>query len=143
MAAKRKLNLDYEEDFDFLLMGISTFEKDYKFIWLINDRLDMSFSRTEDHCLKDLRNDRIQEFSTFLYRDSDRALTYRIISNRSEAGLLVEEMKNIDFFLLLDGEYDTDYPGLLRDRFASLENVQAVFIIDLAGLKSKERLILC
>lgn len=142
MPGKKKITLKYEEDFEHLLFGISSSEKDYRLIWLINEKLGMTFSKTASHTLLSTKEGKVQEFSSFIFRDDIRSLSYRIISNRSEEGLLAEELKNIDFFLIISGEYDEGFPSLIRNRFAGVEHIQAVITIPLSGLKSRERLIL-
>ena len=138
---KKRLKLDYKQEYNFLLFGISTSEKDYRLIWNLNNTLNLLLSKTEDHQAYHKKADGDQFFSCFLYMDNKTMLEYKMISNKSENGILIDELKNIDFFLIMKGEYSDEYPNLLRQKILKMENIQAVFLIDPENLKNKDRLI--
>lgn len=138
---KKRLKLDYKQEYNFLLFGISTSEKDYRLIWNLNNTLNLLLAKTEDHQAYHKKADGDQFFSCFLYMDNKTMLEYKMISNKSENGILIDELKNIDFFLILKGEYSDEYPNLLRQKILKMENIQAVFLIDPENLKNKDRLI--
>ena len=137
----KKIKLEYTQKFDFLLIGISTSEREYKLIWHLNALLGIQFSKIDNHVLfhKKLMED--QEFSTFNYVDEISYIDYRIIANKSESHVLLEELKAIDYFLIVNGEFDDGFTEDLQSKLRSVPYIQAVFLIDPNSLKSKERLL--
>jgi hypothetical protein len=138
---KKKVKLIYKQEYNFLLLGISSYEKDYRLIWNLNNNLNLFLAKTEDHYAYHKKAEGDQFFSCFLYMDKKTMLEYKIISNKSENGILIDELKTIDYFFILKGDYLEDYSDLLRHKISLIENIQAVFLIDAENLKNKERLI--
>ncbi len=82
-----------------------------------------------------------QEFSTFHYIDEISYIDYRIIANKSESLVLLDELKAIDYFLIINGEFHDGFKEDLQSKLRSVPYIQAVFLIDPNTLKSKERLL--
>ena len=139
--SKKRIKLDDTDTFDFFLLGISSFEKDYRLIWNMNNTLGYQFFRTGNHQAYNKKEGTEQGFACYLYKDEDRHLQYRFVANKSEEGYLLEELKNIDFFLLVTGDIGKAGVTSLRNGISALENVQAVFLIDPESLKNRQRLI--
>jgi hypothetical protein len=53
----------------------------------------------------------------------------------------MEELKNIDFLLIVQGKIEDANINELVSGLKSIEHIQAVFRIDPSGLKSRERLL--
>ncbi len=137
---KKKIKLDFTENFDFYLLGISSFEKDYRLVWNINNHLGLQLSRTDNHQAYNKKAGTEQGFLTYKYIEENTFVSYHLIANKSDEGYLLEELKNIDFFLLIQGEADEDLASRLRREISSIENVQAVFQIEPETLKNRQRL---
>lgn len=89
------LELDVDYDIDFLLLGFSCFEKDYRLCWLINKQLGVAFSRADDLCL--LRNDVEQCFPRFTYSWESEDAELTLLKNRTAAGVLLPELRQVDY----------------------------------------------
>ena len=137
----KKIKLDYTEEYDFLLLGITAYEKDYRLIWSINNSLNLALAKTDDHEVLHKKSGEKQSYSCFSGHDENTMLDFKVIANKSENGLLMDELKNIDFFMVIKGEYDAHFSSSLKQKINKLENIQAVFVIDPEKLKNKERLI--
>ncbi len=137
----KKVRLDYSENYEFCLLGISSFEKDYRLIWNINNLLNFQFYRTSNHQVFNRKSETEQGFSSFSYKDEDRFLQYTFIANKSEEVYLIEELRNIDYFLIIRGETGDNLLTCLKNDLSGIENVQAVFVIDPSNLKNRARLI--
>lgn len=133
-----KFTLEIEEDFDFRLIGIFSHTKDYRLCWEINKAFNFDLLKG-DNLTVQLR-DNIQEHSFFSYHEEDELLEYYLISNRSEAGLLIPEEK-CDYFLLIKGHYRENTIIELRKQLNQLKPVLATSIIEVEELKSKDNLI--
>ena len=108
MGVKRhKLEMAIEEDF--CLLGVVTDEPDYKLCWMINRALDMNFEKQEELQLFHRKLGEEQVFSLFSYHDNDAMISYRIIRNRAENGYYLDELKNIDYMIHIQGEINTSW----------------------------------
>jgi len=137
---KHKLDLAIEEDF--CLLGVVTDEPDYKLCWMINRFLDMNFEKQEELQLFHRKLNEEQVFSHFSYHDSDALITFRIIRNRSENGYFLDELKNIDYLIHIQGEINTMRINDFMQSVGALEPVRMCVPSDLSRIKNKERLLL-
>lgn len=141
MAVKKhKLDLAIEEDF--CLLGVVTDEPDYKLCWRINQTLGMNFEKQEELHLYHRKRNVEQEFSYYHYHDNDSLITYRIIKNNSDKGYFMEELKNIDYLIHIQGEINTNRISGFMLSVGSLESVRMCVPSDLSRIKNKERLLL-
>jgi hypothetical protein len=137
---KHKLDLAIEEDF--CLLGVVSDEPDYKLCWMINRFLDMNFEKQEELQLFHRKLNEEQLFSHFSYHDNDALITFRIIRNRSENGYFLDELKNIDYLIHIQGEINTSRINDFMLSVAALEPVRMCVPSDLSRIKNKERLLL-
>jgi hypothetical protein len=139
--AIRKHKLGYTEDFDFLLLGLASTENDYRLIWKINQTFNFTFERCENHKVLSKDGEKELGFSHYTFNDENTLLFYRLLSNKTEKGVLLEELKNIDYLLIVHGEFQDSFITGLIANLKSVEHIQGVFHISPASLKSRERLL--
>ena len=139
--AVRKHKLEYKERFDFLLLGLVSAENDYRLIWQINQFLDYGFEKTVNHKILAKGIQAEQEFSQFVYEHDGLCLFFRLLSNKSIHGVLIEELKNIDYLLMVQGEMNESFIMSFIAGLKKVENIQAVFRIDPLTLKSRDKLL--
>jgi hypothetical protein len=138
---QKKHKLEYTEKFDFLLLGLVSTENDYRLIWTINNALNFAFEKTDNHVVLGKDDKAELEFSYYTFDNEDTFLYYRLLSNRTESGILMEELKNIDYLLIIQGDISESYiKGLISD-LKNVEQIQGVFRISPGSLKNRERLI--
>ena len=137
---KHKLEMAMEEDF--CLLGVVADEPDYKFCWMINKELEINFEKLDDLVLYHPKLDADQEFSIFFYENEEAMLTYRIVKNRSDKGYFLDELKNLDFLVHIQGEIYGDQIGTFMKSVNSLSSVRMCVPVDLTRLRNKERLLL-
>lgn len=125
---------------NYCLLGISTDDPDYKFCWLINDQLRMSFVKTDNLAVFQKKLGEEQEFSLFQYEDENTMLVYRIIGNRSETGYFLSDLKNIDFLLHIQGDLINDDISKLVADLNGLSNIRMCVPVDLSKVREKDRL---
>lgn len=127
---------------NYCLLGISSDEPDYKLCWLINDHLRMSFLKTDNLHVFHKKLNKDQEFSLFQYDDENAMLVYRIIANRSDTGNFLNELKNIDYLLHIQGDLIQDDISVLIRNLNALDAIRMCVPVDLGKLKEKDRLYL-
>lgn len=141
MAVKKhKLDMAIQEDF--CLLGIVTDDPDYKVCWRINQALDMMLVKQDDLVLFHKKLDTDQSFSVFSFDDEEALLTYRIIGNRGEPGYFLDELRNLDYLVHIQGEISAERINHFLNIAASLTGVRMAVPVDLAKIRQKERLYL-
>ena len=136
-----KTVLRYEdEEFSFLLIGISTTYADFRLCGEINKALDISLERVEDYTIHNQKSEEELSFPFFSY-SNDQEDSYHVIGNKSIRGLLIPEQKSLDYFLLIkQGQSHIDAAETAR-QLKPIRLIQAAFILDPYKLKSKENLL--
>ena len=137
---KKVHKLREKEDYRFRLAGISSAENDYKLSWSLNQNLGINLVRIDNLEIYHKRLDGKQAFSQFEYYDEDSMMQYRLISNRSINGYLLEEMTNLDYLLQITGEMDIGWLELLIGKMNNIEGIILAFPLDPTRLKSRKKL---
>ena len=118
--------------------------KDYKLIWSINHQLNVKLVKNTDLILEYLNQQKLV-ISNFLFETENSSL--RILKNKAEDGdelkksYLLPELKNFDYFLMLEGSGDTFNISEIEGKLKNLEIIQYLTKIDVSKLKSKENLV--
>lgn len=133
--------LEDEYEFDFILLGVSCHEKDYRLCWAMNQALEISLSKEErDIEVIIKKSNRCSLHSMFTYFDEDNEIEYRLIANRSTMGVLVPEKSQADYLLMISDNYFSS-TNELKKKVNEIPFVLTSFIIEVESLKSKENLI--
>jgi len=138
----KKHKLDLAIDEDYCLLGVVSDEPDYKLCWMINHSLEMNFERQEDLQLFHPRLNKEQVFSIFSFHDENALITFRIIRNRAEDGYYLDDLKNIDYLIHIQGEIDTSRIKDFVHAVGALKSVRMCVPSDLTRIKNRERLLL-
>lgn len=134
-----KFQLKLEDDFDFLLIGISCHQKDYRLCFELNKALEMDLIRDNDLVIN--KNNERAGFSLSLYHDEENHCEYYLLANKGMHGYLVPEQKTADFFLMMKGAVSADDSYRMVQSLKRLDMVLAAFEIDPQSLRSKENLL--
>jgi hypothetical protein len=141
MAVKR-FKLEMAIDEDFCLLGIVSDEPDYKLCWLLNQALGTDFLKLDDLVLYHRKLEADQVFSLFAYGDDESLVTYRIISNRAAEGCFLDEVRNLDYLVHIQGEISADQINRFLQGAATIPGVRMCVPVALNKIRNKERLLL-
>lgn len=160
-----KHTLEIEYDYDFVLIGISSHEKDYRFCWALNNKLKLELSKQESLEIKGKKQVTPSFFSFFAFDDQDQYTEYSVIANFSEnktlalaentlfgpAGkskedhseneFLIPEHKQMNYFFVIRGEMEDDEVEALVQQIREIDIVLTAVRIDPKSLRSKQNLI--
>jgi hypothetical protein len=139
--SKKIHRLSEKEEYPFGLAGIASSENDYRLSWALNKTLGINLMRKEDLGIYHKRLDDEQTFSQFEYFNEETLLQYRLISNRSETGSLLEEMTNVDYLLQITGDTDEVWIDNLVKELNNIDEITLAFRIDPESLKSRKKLL--
>jgi hypothetical protein len=136
-----KFTLDVEYDFDFILLGISCHEKDYRISWAIREKLDVDLCRGEDVVISSKKPGESGSYAVFEYVQDENDSGIFLVANRSESSFLIPEQRACDYFLIARGGYDREDQDMLIARVKEIPFVLTVFSLDPNSLRSKQNLI--
>lgn len=112
------------------LIGISSYDNDYRVCWDINNTLGTDLQRTGNFTLFNTRLNTDLVFSLFRYEDDTKCLTYKLISNKAAEGVLVEEWKKIDFLLKISGEITKQEKESLFKKLKDSSLIQTAIVLE-------------
>ncbi|HET8859724.1 IPExxxVDY family protein [Marivirga sp.] len=123
---------------DFQLLAISSSMVDFQMAWHINQQTHFSLKRVKDHLIE-LKKGQFLNTSCFQHLTSNisiKLLKNKLFDSDSQQAFLIPEMKNIDYFLLIQD--DTEELEILnvKNTLSKIKNVILVQILDANRLKS-------
>jgi len=164
--AKKSLSIDFEYDYDFLLLGICSPLKDFTIGYNLNKTLSTSFQRSECDILMTFA-DGLEgaNFAQFEYWDDQYQNQWYLLANkckilcsdqeqnqgtifdglnqnRKKTKHLIPENPNVDFYIQIHGIYNEEAKLNLIKNIKNIERIVSVHEIDINLLRSKENLII-
>lgn len=161
-----KHTLDIEFDYDFVLIGISSHEKDYRFCWALNNKLNLELVKKDSLEIKGKKQITPSYFSFYTFDNVDAFMEYTVIANFSESKslavaettlfsaeeklkspgsseneFLIPELKQMNYFFVLRGEMENEEVDEVIKQIREIDTVQTAVRIDPKSLKSKQNLI--
>ncbi|GAA4519700.1 hypothetical protein GCM10023173_23040 [Sphingobacterium thermophilum] len=159
-----KLDLDFDLELDFNLIGISSSLRDYRLCHFINKNtgLQLQFGKEShiDHTGRPKtkstdeldyhiivertksKKEVIHHFPVYRYCADNFDYEYYLINNKSlENGVLIPEVANFDYFMLIKHYIDPEDLEKLISNLKAINDILLVKEIDPTSLKSKENLI--
>jgi hypothetical protein len=137
---KHKLEMAIDEDFG--LLGVVADQPDYRLCLLINRAHGFDLRKKDDLVLYHRKLDLDQEFSLFEYADEESLLTYRVVKNRTDEGFFIDELKNLDYLIHIQGEITEESISSFFRLTAAIPDVRMCVPVDLNKIRYKERLLL-
>ena len=137
---RTKLIIEYE--YDFHLVGLTTFLKGYRLAWEINQALGINLVKQADLTVGFKKTDE-KSFSYYAFEGvHNRLKLFKNKASENEPGkyFLIPEFPHFDFIILAAMEEQYRHQQLV-DLIKTIPDVQLVAAIPLEGLKSKSNFI--
>lgn len=159
-----KHTLQVENDYDFVLIGILSYAKDYRICWALNNRFGFELTKTDALEIKGKKKKAPTYFSLFKYENQEDFIEYSVLANLSEGKLigpknlslfdegtdasgstekevLIPEYKQMNYFFVIKGEIgNKEVEGIIK-KMKEIDLVQTAVNIEVGKLKSKQNLI--
>jgi hypothetical protein len=135
--AKYQLDVDY--DYDFQIVAICCHSKDYRISWYLNKNLELALEKSLENIEIQLKGN-FSIHTVYKYHNANTQANYKLITNRGSNGFLVQEHKNVDYFLIIENNYTEELKQII-DKIKSLSIVLTAFDLDIKELKSRQNLI--
>jgi hypothetical protein len=102
----------------------------------------MNFEKQDDLSLFHKKMGEDQEFSHFRFEDEEAMITFRIIKNRTDNGYYLEELKNLDYLIHIQGEINAPKISDFMLSIGGLDPVRMCVPCDLSRIRNHDRLLL-
>lgn len=135
----KKIELEVEYQYDFLLFGIVSIEKSHRLVWHINKVYPYQFVRIDDYELE--INHKNQSFACYLFTYEENHLAYYLLANKDENNFLIPELKNFDYLVIVKGALDFFDEDDFKSTLNELAVIQLAYALEVDKLKSKMNLL--
>lgn len=149
------LTLCYEFEHDYKLIGINSTIEDHRLAYLLNKHLEIYLERetkdldfSEKECAFPLYNYECKAtFSSWSllankhYFLSDTVEPINLFDQESKVAYLINEKKDIDYFLKINGEFDEPEIKVILTKIKNIKDIVTCYSIIPETLKSKDFLI--
>ena len=129
----RKQLLRIEPDVSFSLLGIHCHFKDFRFVWTMNQVLKTEFHKMNPYIVEKTK----AEFSRYQFQ-KDTECSF-IFSNKSPYGFLIPKKKNVEYWVFLNENIDTQTTAHYKQIITNCKYILAVF--EEKDTKTKEQLL--
>ena len=136
----KHLKLQYTESQKAFLVGIVSSVNHLKLSWALNQALGLQLAVKDKIILPHSKTGQNAEYSLFQYENEDSLLKYSLISNKASGIHFFEELKNIDYFLVIKTEPDIPVKDSILQTLKSIPEIATFLIIHPETIKRKERL---
>jgi len=120
---------------EFQLIGIVSDLSSHKLSWLINSNIGLKLSQLDDIIIKNINNVEQQNFSCYGF-DSINGITYNLISNKTNNGILIKKLKNIDFLFQIEPKVPKIKKNKLVEQLKKIDSIISILEIDIKKLSS-------
>ncbi len=131
----------FKIDLDFVLIAVTSSLKDYRICYLINKHLQLNFSKTNDLALDIFQGLEPAYFSLYHYLKEDSETEFYFIANKGTEGLLIPEMREVDYFFMIKNQVDENEVELVITTLNRIPEIMAAVKIDPKKIKSRENLL--
>lgn len=125
---------------DFYLIGIASHENDYRLAWAINASLGIALSKISDVVVYHDKYKHDIPLSVFAQDMPEQGYSIKMFANRGDNFFLLEEFRNIDFFLKIEGEVSESKIQSFTASLKKIEIIMGVYKMDTNIIKKIQRL---
>jgi hypothetical protein len=125
---------------DFQLIGIASHENDYRVAWAINTVLQTALAKSQDITVFHDKYNQDITISVFSQDFADQGYTFKLFANRGDNFFLLEDLRNIDFFLKIEGEITSQKMLNIVSALKTIDIVMGVYQIDIKNIRKIQRL---
>jgi len=122
----------------YTLIGIACHLMDYRFLYWLNCEPGFNFIKEADLKIGFPGLDHSVAFSFSSYYDEDHRNSYYLVSNFSGVVVLLSEFRQIDFILLIEGDFKKKQKDALMAIIRSIPKVLTAYEIKLTDIKNAE-----
>ena len=134
----KKLELQFEDNGSYTMLGIVTALPDYMLAFRINQKIQTDFQRFDDFVF-DTEKNKFSYTWFFTYFDEYKT-NIHLISNNHPKKKLITKLKNIDFFVAFSSDSKPEMIEILTKKIRDIEGVNGVYKLNTRKLNNAELL---
>lgn len=135
-----EIKLNWESEFEGLVIVMTCAEKDYRTGWAVNKVLGIDLWQKEE-MNRHTGLKKAAEFSRFEYWDEAQQKLWRMLSNRSQRGFLAPEYRMFDYLLIAFGDFLPGRAEYFLEQLRSVRFITSAYTVPAETLKTKELLL--
>lgn len=139
MTKPKKHILNFDQVYDFQMIGICSHHSDYRLAWGLNEQLNTHLEKADEDYLSSSKKGVTSTHSKYYFKDEENIIEYYLIKNKSLGKFLIPEKPTIDYFLFLYENQIWEMEELI-DKLRSIPSVLGVFEFDPEEIDSTEHL---
>ena len=133
-----KYRLEWDDESDFIAIGIASHQKDYRIAWALNKALDCSFIRLEDY---ESAGKKESHHAFFRWKEPEDHYTFWLLANRGEEAFLLPDLKQADYIFVIDGMVDALDINQIQQDIRNIDTVLTAFEVDQTKTKSIQNIV--
>jgi len=118
---------------EYILIAISCRLKDYRVVHGMNIVLGLDFKKNPDFIV--YQEEEELPYSFYFYKDQCKQLDYFFISNHHPEAKLIKELKQADYFLLINNQIEENELNLKIRKLKNIPGMLAVLKVDYSKIK--------
>ncbi len=131
-----RVQLNINQQDDYILLGIVSVEPDYKLSLLLNTKFGISLRNISPVKIIDEKRNELA-FSRFSDLSGSPHMIFTLISNRFGKNFFLKKLNNVDYVLHIQDPDNESNINHIIARLREIDTVTAVFKIDLKIIKDK------
>ena len=124
----KMLMLDFEDEINYSIIGITTSLKDYRLTFYLNKLPNFQFKRVEPFIFS--HQSKPFTYSIYIHLDHTNLRNYYLVANKANSVKLVKKYQHFDYLLVMDGEIDDNFLSDLAKQIKGCDNVTLTAVID-------------
>ena len=133
---KMHYTLEYEQEYEFVVLAINSHSKAYKLCWNLNKTLLLNFEMTDEHSISD------ELLFTRYKTKTESGAQINLLANRTKNGYLIPSQKSVNYFLVIKDKCWRDTKESFLRKLRATNDILLVFELDLEKTKNSDRFII-
>ncbi|MEI6312422.1 MAG: IPExxxVDY family protein [Bacteroidota bacterium] len=136
-----KKTLQSDNNYTYRVLGLISSAKDYRICHYINKELEFKFGAQEDISIKQNKETRPFIIKPYTYIPEKSIAKYFFINNKNDNELFIKKLKEIDYFILVEGEILRTEWSFLNKKLKNIDIIQHIMEIEIKYFSAIEHLI--
>lgn len=131
----RKNKLEPASETATAMIGLVTTHRDFRLVHFLNQTLEISMTNTADIPVYDAKTESLNYFPFFSYHHTDLRTDFCLIANHNAGKVLIPSLRQINFFLLLQGAAFKQQIDAMIASIRKIQGVQAAIPVNQSAIK--------
>ncbi|MBN3035297.1 MAG: IPExxxVDY family protein [Bacteroidales bacterium] len=134
----KRIRLEMDAGSDDVIIGISCHKRDYWLAYHLNNILKWHLARIGDLPVRRKKTIESLHYPLFHYHDPDNRIAVFMLANYHPQGVLFPEYRNLDYFLLLNGQEGLRKSASMAESIRKIPHILTATVIRMDQLKDAE-----